>query len=518
MIVKGDLIEKLSETYLGNTVEYQIFSTSLGAFLPTSDCAATGTTMDIYSPVSDTDFITNLQYKKAIQSVAENYNPWDFESPFFNDICTPFTNENGNDVLLDDRRKDYYNSEVSLCEENCHFMGYNISLKMYACKCVTKGGVGEISGELSGEYSYKEMPDDFLDLVSRRSNIKVFKCASQVFSAKGQKKNFGSYVLLACLASFIGVIIFHLVKEKEAIDTIFGKLSKIPANPPKPGKPEDKKKEHKEHHHHKKDVKVKQENNVKGKIDINNAKSTKDVFKPKPTNPKNVQKDVVLKDSQLNFAPFKKAFNDDKRTFIQYYWSLLKMKQICIFTFYTSEDFILRSTKIALFILFVAFYFAFTALFFNDSIMRSIYVYKGNTSAAVHIPNIILSSLCSIIMNLIVRFVCLNERDINKVLQESNPEERKSLSEKARRLSKLLLFIFFGVAAILIGICWYYVSAFCAVFKNSQGRYFLNVFIAFLVCNIWPCVTSLIPAFLRKKALDNGSETLYNVSKIISIF
>jgi len=518
LIVKGDLIEKLSETYLGNTVEYQIFSTSLGAFLPTSDCAATGTTMDIYSPVSDTDFITNLQYKKVIQSVAENYNPWDFESPFFNDICTPFTNENGNDVLLDDRRKDYYNSEVSLCEENCHFMGYNISLKMYACKCVTKGGVGEISGELSGEYSYKEMPDDFLDLVSRRSNIKVFKCASQVFSAKGQKKNFGSYVLLACLASFIGVIIFHLVKEKEAIDTIFGKLSKIPANPPKPGKPEDKKKEHKEHHHHKKDVKVKQENNVKGKIDINNAKSTKDVFKPKPTNPKNVQKDVVLKDSQLNFAPFKKAFNDDKRTFIQYYWSLLKMKQICIFTFYTSEDFILRSTKIALFILFVAFYFAFTALFFNDSIMRSIYVYKGNTSAAVHIPNIILSSLCSIIMDLIVRFVCLNERDINKVLQESNPEERKSLSEKARRLSKLLLFIFFGVAAILIGICWYYVSAFCAVFKNSQGRYFLNVFIAFLVCNIWPCVTSLIPAFLRKKALDNGSETLYNVSKIISIF
>ena len=235
-------------------------------------------------------------------------------------------------------------------------------------------------------------------------------------------------------------------------------------------------------------------------------------------NPTNVQKDVVLKDSQLNFAPFKAAFNGDKRSFIQYYWSLLKMKQICIFTFYTSEDYILRSTKIALFILFVAFYFAFTALFFNDNIMRSIYLYKGNTSAAVHIPNIILSSLCCIIMNLIVRFVCLNERDINKVFQESNPEKRKSLSEKTRRLSKLILFIFFGVAAILIGLCWYYVSAFCAVFKNSQGRYFLNVFIAFLVCNIWPCVTSLIPAFLRVKAINDGSETLYNVSRIISIF
>ena len=521
LIIKGDLIKKFSEAYLGNIVEYQVFSTSLGAFLPLSDCSANGITMDVYSPQSKLNLTTELQYKVA-QTVGENYNPWDFESPFFNDICTPFTNENGNDVLLDDRRKDYYNSEVSLCEENCYFMGYNISLKMYACKCLTKGAVGEISGELGDEYKYKEMPEDFLDLVSRSSNIKVFKCASQVFSAKGQKKNFGSYVLIACFASFIGVIIFHFIKEKTAIDTIFTKLSSIsghPSNPPKPGKPDDKKKEHKEHHHHKSEVKVKQEKNVKGKIENNNPKSTKEVMNKPLKNPTNIQKDVVLKDSQLNFASYNQAIKNDKRTFIKYYWSLLKMKQICIFTFYTSEDYILRSTKIALFILFVAFYFAFTALFFNDSIMRSIYVYKGNTNAAVHIPNIILSSLCSIIMNLIVRFVCLNERDINKVIQESNPEKRKSLSEKARRMSKLILLIFFGVAAILIGICWYYVSAFCAVFKNSQGRYFLNVFISFLVCNIWPCVTSLIPYYLRKKAIDDGtSETLYKISQIISLF
>ena len=525
MIVKGELLEKLSEAYLGNAVEYQIFSTSLGAFLPISDCTAEDITMQYYTPLdSNTNSDNNIisfQYRQAMSAVADSYNPWDFESPFFNDICTPFTNENGNDVLLDDRRKDYYNSDISLCDENCYFMGYNISLKMYACECVTRG-VNETSPELTGErYQYKEMPEGFLDLVSRRSNIKVFKCASQVFSAKGQKKNFGSYVLLACLASFIGVIIFHLVKEKTAIDTIFSKLSSIsshPSNPPKPGKPEDKKKEPKGQHH-KSEAKVKQEKSVKGKVDYGNAKSTKEVINKPHKNPTNVQKDLLLKDSQLNFAPYNYAIKNDKRSFAQYYWSLLKMKQICIFTFYTSDDYILRSTKIALFISFVAFYFAFTALFFNDDIMRSIYIYKGNTNAAVHIPNIVLSSLCSIIMNIIVRFVCLNERDINKVIHEKNPEQRKSLSEKARRKTKLLLFIFFGVAAILIGICWYYVSAFCAVFKNSQGRYFLNVFLCFIVCNIWPCVTSLIPGYLRNKALNDGtSETLYKVSQIISLF
>ena len=195
------------------------------------------------------------------------------------------------------------------------------------------------------------------------------------------------------------------------------------------------------------------------------------------------------------------------------------MKQLCIFTFYTSEDYILRSTKIALFILFMCFYFAFTALFFNDSIMREIYKYKGNTTAAVHIPNIVLSSICSIIMGIIVRFVSLNERDIVKITQEENPEQRKTLAEKARRTSKIKMILLYAIAGLLIILCWYYVAAFCAVFKNSQGHYFVNWLVAFIVCNIWPCVTSLISSSLRHKALETGiSETLYKISQIISLF
>ena len=194
------------------------------------------------------------------------------------------------------------------------------------------------------------------------------------------------------------------------------------------------------------------------------------------------------------------------------------MKQLFIFTFYTSTDHNLRIAKIALFILFVSFYFAFTALFFNDSIMRAIYIYKGNTNAAVHVPNIILSSLCCLIMSLIVRFVSLNERDINKIVQ-SPRDERRKLAANLSKIAKIKLFILYGVSGFLIGLCWYYVAAFCAVFKNSQGHYFINVLVAFIVCNLWPCVTSLIPAFLRKKALDNrASETLYKVSQIISYF
>ena len=97
-------------------------------------------------------------------------------------------------------------------------------------------------------------------------------------------------------------------------------------------------------------------------------------------------------------------------------------------------------------------------------------------------------------------------------------KERKQLSDKMKSISKVKLIVMYAISGALLFLFWYYVSAFCAVFKNSQGHYFTNVLVAFILCNIWPCVISLIPALLRNKALDNGNETLYKVSQIISYF
>ena len=179
---------------------------------------------------------------------------------------------------------------------------------------------------------------------------------------------------------------------------------------------------------------------------------------------------------------------------------------------------ILRSSKIVLFISFVAFYMAFTALFFNDSIMRKLYIYKGNTDAAVHVPNIVLSSLCSFIASIIVRFVCLGERDIINIIHENDKTKREKLRENAIIKAKIKLYILYGISAIIVGLCWYYVSAFIAVFKNSQGHYLINTLISFIVCNLWPVLTSLICTFMRRKALETGSPKLYKASKIVSIF
>jgi hypothetical protein len=406
------------------------------------------------------------------------YDAFNSESIFYNDVCTPFTNENGNDVLLDERRSDYFNENLQLCGKDCTFIEYNPSTHLYSCNCKIQGTKGN-SNNIDTNIVTKQLPEEFYKK-HKFSNIEVFKCASQVFSSEGQKKNFGSYVLMACFVSWVGALVFYIFKGK--VNTLFNEINKnqIDNQIKEDAKPDD--------------------------VDSKNEQCKKEY---------EGKQDFTESEENLNYASFEEA-ERDKRGFLRIYWSLLKNKQLLIFTFYTSTDHNLRVVKVALFILFMAFYFAFTALFFSDSIMKSIYIYKGNTDAAVHVPNIILSSLCCLIANFLVKFFSLSDRDYSKIQSENEPVKRKELIQKTQNLLKIKLMVMFAISGALITLCWYYVSAFCAVFKNSQGHYFTNVLIAFIVCNLWPCFTTLFAPLLRLKGIKNKSACMYKASKIIS--
>ena len=76
-------------------------------------------------------------------------------------------------------------------------------------------------------------------------------------------------------------------------------------------------------------------------------------------NPKNYN------DQELNTLDYNIAVYIDKRTYLQYYWSLLKTKQLLIFTFYFNKDYNSYIIKITLFLFAFALYLTVSALFFN---------------------------------------------------------------------------------------------------------------------------------------------------------
>ena len=142
--------------------------------------------------------------------------------------------------------------------------------------------------------------------------------------------------------------------------------------------------------------------------------------------------------------------------------------------------------------------------------MRSLYIYKGNTNTITNIPDIILSSLCCLIMNSILNFIFLDGHNIITILKD------KSLIASIKKKMKIKSFVLFFASSALIILFWYYVSAFCVVFKNSQKNYFINVFITIIICNIWPFLTNLIVLGLSLFSFKYNSPCLYKISKIIA--
>ena len=102
----------------------------------------------------------------------------------------------------------------------------------------------------------------------------------------------------------------------------------------------------------------------------------------------------------------------DKRSYPQYYFSVLRMKYLILFTFCSSKGYNSRVIKISLFLFNFSLYFTINSLFFNDSTITKIFTDKGNFNFIYQIPQIIYSSIISSIINSIVTYLSLSERSI----------------------------------------------------------------------------------------------------------
>ena len=129
---------------------------------------------------------------------------------------------------------------------------------------------------------------------------------------------------------------------------------------------------------------------------------------------KNLNSNKMMKynDFELNTLEYKEAILIDKRSYIQFYFSLLRQKQIIIFSFYTYNDYNLRIIKICLFAFNFSLYFTVNALFFNDSTMHQIYEDQGSFNIIYQIPQILYSSLICSVINILITYLSLSEKDI----------------------------------------------------------------------------------------------------------
>ena len=236
--------------------------------------------------------------------------------------------------------------------------------------------------------------------------------------------------------------------------------------------------------------------------------------------PKNNLKNrfIDLTDYEINLLEYKDALSIDKRTYFQYYISLIKTRHILIFTFFSYHDYNSLIIKISFFFFSITLFFSINCLFISDSTIHKIKEDGGSFNIEYQLPQIIYSSLISSVVNAFVKAICLTDKNI---IQIKNLNTKKAIKIESNSVIKCIIkktICYFVLTFILLFFFWYYLSCFCAVYRNTQLHLFKDTLISYGFSMIYPFLIYLIPGIFRILALraqKKDKEIIYKFSKIL---
>ena len=249
----------------------------------------------------------------------------------------------------------------------------------------------------------------------------------------------------------------------------------------------------------------------------NNAKELK-IFKKK-NNILNKKKPKFINE-ELNNMKYTIALIYDKRTYLEYYCSLLKTKHLILRILFNKEDYNLLTLKIALFFLSFSLYLSVNGFFFYDDTMHKIYVDNGYYDILYQIPIFIYSTVISSFIKIIMKRLSLSEQKILKIKRGKNINKIKETFKKLLIRCKIQFTFFFIFNFLLILFFWYFISCFCSIYINTQKILINDTLISFGLSMLYPFGLTLLPGLFRipsLRAKKKNKECLYKVSTLFSL-
>jgi len=229
-----------------------------------------------------------------------------------------------------------------------------------------------------------------------------------------------------------------------------------------------------------------------------------------------------LSDFELNDLEYAEAIELDKRHFGQIYWSTLMREHMILFTFFSWNDYNIVYIKIARFFFLVSTDMAMNVVFFSDDSMHKVYLNYGEYDFVQQIPQIIYSTAISQMLEVFLCFLSLTDKYFYEIKSLKNDKHMNQKIFRIFRCIKIKLIIFFVFTLILFAFYWFFVSAFCAVYKNTQITYIKDSVSSFLTGLLYPFALYLIPCLLRILSLYDVEKKrlnfIYELSDIIPFF
>ena len=164
----------------------------------------------------------------------------------------------------------------------------------------------------------------------------------------------------------------------------------------------------------------------------------------------NISKDKrkqYFSNEELNSLKYEFAIEIDDRSYFQYYWSLLKLKHLIIFTFIANDDYNIFLLKFGFFLISSSLYLTVNAMFFSDDSIHNQYKSEGKYNFIYQIPQILYSTIISSITNMLLKKLSLSQTDILKIKKNLDIEKAKKESKKIKKCLKIK-FIFFIIIVL----------------------------------------------------------------------
>ena len=251
---------------------------------------------------------------------------------------------------------------------------------------------------------------------------------------------------------------------------------------------------------------------MESKNDFNQQKGQKDDKEKKSEN--------IYDNYELNNMEYNDASDLDHRTCLRTYWSVILRENYALFTFISRNDYNLFYIKIERFFILICTEMTMNGMFFVHETM-----YKkqtGDTSFAQKIPQIIFSLLVSHVIEVILCFLSMTDKHYYQIKaltkEEKNDDKIFDILECIKR--KLRGFFIFTFLVFLFH--WYFISAFCAVYQNTQKIYLRDTAISILTSFIDPFIiyafTCILRAISLSKCFKKKLSCVYKLSELIPIF
>ena len=148
---------------------------------------------------------------------------YDLSSDYYSDICKQYSS-NGKDMTIYDRKYEYNEKNMSLCEYNCTYQRYILNTSKVECMC--PAGKNLIYSNDTNYKNNKQLLNK-VDNQKKNLNFDVTQCINLLTSKEDIKTNTGFYILLFIIVIFIivGIIFcfkgYHDLSRK--IDNIIDK-------------------------------------------------------------------------------------------------------------------------------------------------------------------------------------------------------------------------------------------------------------------------------------------------------